>query len=73
MWWAAKRFGYSDKEWDQLKSWLNATLIKLVNGEEFQSGVDARKYLLFSSEGEVASVEDSSWEHLMSVMDTISK
>ena len=65
--------GYTGQEWDALKQWLKASLIKLVNGEDFESGVDARKYLLFSPEGKVGVVDDSSWDHLMSVMDTVSK
>ena len=73
MWWAAKRVGYTEQEWDALKIWLKASLVKLVNGEAFESGVDVRKHLLFSPDGKVDTVDDSSWEHLMSVMDTVSK
>jgi GH15 family glucan-1,4-alpha-glucosidase len=73
MWWAGKRFGYSEEEWALLKEWLSISLRKLIYEEEFEDDTDLKSYLLLGPDGKSSVVKDQAWEHLMSVIDAISK
>lgn len=73
LWWAGKRYGATETEWADLKSWINDTLAKLVYGEAFSPEPGLKEYLLFGPDGKSAIVEDQYWGHLMSVIDAVSK
>lgn len=73
MWWACKRYGYTEQEWGDLKSWLSGSLFKLIHGQDFSSEVSLEQYVLFKPDGKAEVVDDQYWQHLMSVMETVSK
>lgn len=72
-WWYIQRYGFSGEEEENVKKWLNRTLIPLVSGDQgFEQSLKLEEFLYIKASGEIITVKDQHWDWLSRVAETFS-